>query len=79
MSLLLNSRQALQYLGLWDPLSGHEPNHRYLKYLSERELLPRMILGHKTIRYERDSLDYVLNLVKKTGIRLTDKPVKNNN
>lgn len=73
-STYLNSVEALQRLGLYKPESGSKPNVRYLNYLTERNLLPRIVLGPRTFRYDLEDLENLLERVKNEGILLTSKP-----
>jgi hypothetical protein len=67
MSQLLNSKEALKMLGLGK-------NHRYLKYLNDRNLLPRVVLGPRTFRYEIEDCQNLVKRAKTEGLLLTVKP-----
>lgn len=71
---LLNSKEALQVLGLWNPADGTKPNHRYLKWLSDRDLLPRIKLGHKKIVYQKKDCERLFEMAKEQGLQLTTRP-----
>ncbi len=67
MSALLNSQQVLKELGL-----GR--NHRYVGYLVQRGLLPRIVLGPRTFRYDPEDIEALKEQAKKHGVLLTVKP-----
>ena len=64
-STLLTSKEALRVLGLTD--------YRVLNYLNKRDLLPRIVLGPRTFRYEKEDCEDLLNRVKNEGITLTKR------
>ena len=74
MNQLLNSKQALEILGLWNPASGTKPNHRYLKYLADRHLLPRVRLGFRKIVYQKSDCERLFKMAAEQGLLLTAKP-----
>lgn len=71
---LLNSIEALEYLGLYDPDRKPKPNVTYLTWLHKRGLLKREKKGHHTIRYKKSSLDACLKKAEELGELLTTKP-----
>lgn len=71
---LLNSLEALEVLGLYNPANKAKPNKKYLCYLNKRGLLKRMKLGHKTILYRKSECENLLKRAEKEGILLTSKP-----
>lgn len=70
---LLNTREALEILGLWNPVSGTKPNHRYLKYLELRGLLTRIKLGSRTIVYKKSDCEKLFKMACEQGLQLTTK------
>lgn len=69
MSHLLNSTQALKVLNIGN-------NRRYLKYLVDRNLLPRIVLGPRTFKYDPQDLEDLKERAIKDGLMLTTKPKK---
>ncbi len=66
MKNLLTTQEALEVLSL--------TNYRCLYYLNKRGLLPRIVLGPRTFRYEREDCLNLLEKAKQEGILLTVKP-----
>lgn len=71
---LLNSTEALEVLGLYNPANKAKPNHRYLGWLAKRDLLKRIKLGPRTIVYDINDCKKLFEKAKKQGISLTAKP-----
>lgn len=76
--MLLTSQQALKELGLSKEIAPGvwRGNHRYLYYLKERNLLPRVILGPRTFRYELEDCQNLLEKSKEQGLHLIIDPKK---
>jgi hypothetical protein len=75
---LLNSVEALEVLGLWNPADGTKPNVMYLKWLADRGLLPRIKLGHRKIVYKKADCERLLERAAEQGIPLTTNPNNDN-
>ena len=73
---LLNSKEALEALGLWNPADQTKPNHRYLKWLCDRNLLPRIKLGQRKFVYQKTDCEKLLSMAVEDGILLTTNPAK---
>lgn len=70
----LNSKEALETLGLWNPANGTKPNVMYLKWLNARGLLKRIKTGPRTIIYKKSDCEALLKKAELQGIMLTSKP-----
>lgn len=66
--MLLTTQDALKELGLTNP--------RILKWLNDRMLLPRVVLGPRTFRYEKEDCEALIQRAKTQGICLTLRPKK---
>lgn len=69
----LNSVEALEVLGLYNPANKAKPNVMYLQYLNKRGLLKRLKLGHKTMLYRKSDCEALVKKAEKEGIFLTTK------
>lgn len=63
---LLTSKQVLDLLNI--------KNRKVLGWLIQRDLLPRVVLGPKTFRYDRTDVERLIFRSKSEGILLTSKP-----
>jgi hypothetical protein len=73
---LINAKEALELLGLYNPADTYKPNTKYLKWLSDRGLLPRIKVGHRKIVYQESDCKMLLEKVKSEGLCLTVNPSK---
>jgi predicted DNA-binding transcriptional regulator AlpA len=68
---LITCKEVLKILGLRTPA--------YVGYLVQRRLLPRIEIGPRSFRYEKQDVENLLELSKTQGVLLTVIPKKNKN
>jgi hypothetical protein len=71
---LLNSVEALEILGIYNPSGKAKPKTDIITWLVQRGLLKRIAVGPRTFRYRQSDCEKLLEKSINEGINLRLKP-----